>query len=611
MSAQPAPVPGEPASTRAGGARLVMDAGCVALLALAVRLVHAAFLARTPFFAGPIIDAYTYRKLAEQIAERGDFGAAFYQPPLYPAFLALLLRCGLGSPWAIACVQASLGAGTALLFWALGRALAAEPAHARAVGLASGVGAALYGPFVLFDLELLPPVLVGLLLALALWLALRPARAGVVDAALGLALGLALVGFTLCALLAPGVLAVRALQLNGARARTLALGVALLAAALPVALTARHNAAHGGPGVLISYNGGINLWLGNNPRWRETWRARPGASFEPELERPDREGVTRPAERSAYFVRLVLRDALADPGAAFARTAEKLYYVFHGREIRRNQEIATLRAASPPLRALIWEAGLCFPFGLVAPLALGALVRRRHERVAQIAAASVLLHALGVALFFAAGRYRLPLLIWLLPLAADQLVWSWRTPHARGRALATTALLALPLNLPNAFTASFAAGPAELGILEAHAFRNQGQSARAEAIATKLVARFPDDANVRVLQSELLLARGRCDLALPQLKRAIELAPRASTPRVMLGSCHDELGDFAAAERAFAGALSVHPFHALALSRAGLLYARHGRPVEARALLNRFVASGYSDDEVTAWLERLARRSTW
>jgi tetratricopeptide (TPR) repeat protein len=607
--------PPDRAVARAAGTRLVADSAAIAMLAFAVRALHAFFLSRTPFFAGPIIDAYAYRRFAEQIANSGEFGGAFYQPPLYPAFLAALFSAGLRSPWAIALVQSLIGALTAVLMLLIGRLLAADGTRARAVGLASGAIAAVYGPFVLFDLELLPPVIVQPLLAVAWLLALRPARAGIADAALGLTLGLAVVGFSLCALFVPGVLALRGRRLRGVRARGTAFALALVLAAVPIALTARHNAANGGEGVLVSFNTGINLWLGNNPRWRETWRARPGARFEPELERPDREGVTRPAERSAYFTRLALRDAAARPWDALARTAEKLYYVFHGREIRRNQDIETLRETSPVLRALLWEGGMFFPFGVIAPLALLGLARRRREADVRIVGCTALLYALGVALFFVAGRYRLPLVLLLIPFAADQSLHAWHHWRER-RSVQAVPLLALAscaalLNWPNAFTAGFRADAAERGILAAQAMRNQGQRARAEPISARLVERFPDDSNVRVLRAELLIDAGDCAQAVPQLQRAIELAPRAATPRVMLGTCHDDLGDPVAAERAFAGALSLHPYHPLALRRAGELYARHGRRVEARALLERFERSGYRDPNVAGLLERLEPSRSW
>ncbi len=587
-----------------GAGRGRRDFVLVGLLAFAIRLAHAAFIARTPFFEGPVIDAHTYRRLAAHIAATFDFGGAFYQPPLYPAFLALLERLGLGSPWAVAIVLALLGALTAALMVPVGRALACDATRARRVGLGAGIVTALYGPLVLFDLELLPPSVVNLAMIGALALALCAARVGIADAALGLLLGLAAIGFSLIALVAPGLLALRARRVASGR-RIGALLLALVCAAPPLAWTALHNAEHGGRGVVVSFNTGLNLWLGNNPNWRETWRARPGAQFEPEFERPDREGATTPAARSRYFIRLAVQDAIARPLAALQRTSEKFYYVLHGREIRRNQDIGTLREASPILRGLLWEAGVCFPFGLLLPLALLGLARRGRKGDIRMLAATSLAYALGVAVFFVASRYRLPLVLLLVPIAVDEAVHllAERT-RARGR-LALLGASVILLNLPVAFTKTLAADAAERSILEAQALRSSGRVAEAERIATALVARHPRDANVQMLQAELLVHADRCREAEPHLRAVIALAPRAASPRVLLGTCHDDRGDPAAAERAFAGALSLHPYHPVALERAAALYARHGRGAEARALYERFVQSGYEDAEVTRTLAKL------
>jgi Flp pilus assembly protein TadD len=104
----------------------------------------------------------------------------------------------------------------------------------------------------------------------------------------------------------------------------------------------------------------------------------------------------------------------------------------------------------------------------------------------------------------------------------------------------------------------------------------------------------------------MLLARDRCDEGVVPLERVTELAPRAATPWVLLGSCRGQFENVVAAEQAFATALSLHPFHPVALKRMALLYARHGRILEARALFTRFVRAGYTDAEVTGWLARIA-----
>ena len=572
------------------------DFAVVALVALSVRLLHAWFVSRTPFFAGPVIDAAVNRGLAQQLATTGDTGSAFYQPPLYPAFLSLLYRAGLTSPWSVAVVQSIMGALTAALLVEVGRRLASRQQWRRGAGLLCGLGAALYGPFVLFDLELLPPCCVNLLLVTALLLSLRRAALGPADLALGLASGLAVTAWPPAALFLPVFLLLRARRLPGPR-RTL-LAVVLCAALVPLAITARYNARHGGAGVVVSYNLGINLWLGNGPHWRETWLARPGAAFEPELERPDRHGATQPAARSAYFVDRVLSEVKQRPLAFIFRTSEKLYYVFAGREIRRDQDIELLREASPVLRTLLWEAGLAFPFGVLVPLGLLAMVRRRNEPDVRSVAVLVAAYAVVLALFFVSSRYRLPLVLLLLPLAADQALFMLTERHQTRAAVLALAAMVL-LNLPNRFTARFAASEAERGVLEATAWGNQGQPERASMLAADLVQRFPHDPNVLMLRATQLIDEGdRCRDAEPLLTETIVLAPRTATPRILLASCYESLGQLTAAERSLANALALHPYHPQALRNASLLMERERRPKEAKALAQRFLASGYEDSRL-------------
>lgn len=583
------------------------EAWLVGLLAFGVRLAHASFVADTPFFEGPVIDSQTYWKLAEHIASGQGFGGPFYQPPLYPTFLAAFFGVGLTDPWWIVLTQAAAGSLTAVLLCSLAETVVGRgTVHARRVGLATGVVAALYGPLVLFDVELLPPALVHLAMVGGLVVGFHGrGRPGWRDAVSGLLFGLATTGWAMSVLLAPGAWALRRIWLTRRRDAAVSAALMVSAMAVPIGTVAATNAASGAPGVVISWNAGINLWLGNNPDWRQTWRARPGAEFEPELEQPDRRGVTEPAERSRWFVRRVLQDVAERPGAALSRTAEKLYYVWHGREIRRNQDLETLRDASPVLAALQWEFGLKFPFGLLVPLALLGAWHRRHQLPTRVLLVSALVYSVVLSLFFVAARYRLPMVLLLLPLAVD---WTIRTLLNRriGRGeLVALVLLTAAFNWPNQFTASFGADAAEKQILRARSWRAQGKLDRAAEISRRLVRHHPDHANAQMLRAEILIARGDCKSALDPLKRVAERAPDASTPWVRLGNCLRRIGNRHAAEKAYARALSIHPHHPQAIKGAALVYMHTGRRHAAITMLRRFRRNGYEDPGVTFDLGRL------
>src|SRR6185503_2462390 len=143
--------------------------------------------------------------------------------------------------------------------------------------------------------------------------------------------------------------------------------------------------------------------------------------------------------------------------------------------------------------------------GVVAPLALLCLWRRRREPDIRIVGASLFAYSLVLAAYFVSSRYRLPVALLLLPFAADQAFHLLRAGIDRRTTLALLSLAAL-VNLPNAFTKSFAADAAERGILEAQAWRNQGKFERADAISEELVRIFPGDANVQMLRAEMLVS---------------------------------------------------------------------------------------------------------
>ena len=572
------------------------------LLAFVVRVAHAAFLSSSPFFRGPIIDAETYHQVAERLTAGHAIDAPFYQPPLYPWVLSLLYRGGLGIGWGVAVAQSLMGAACCALVVVLARRVVpGDDAHRRRVGLVAGLAAALCGPLVLFDLEMLPPAVVNLLLVGALTLAAgAPPRPSGRDLGAGLLLGTAATGWVPALVLAPAAVLVRA-----TRRRWLVALLVLLGALPPLVVTMHHNAVHGSPGTLVSWNGGLNLWIGNNPDWRDTWRARPGAEFEPLVQQPHRAGAITPTAQNQWFQRAAWRDVLDRPGAAIARTAEKLFYAWHGREIRRNQDFGALRSISPVLAILQWELGLFFPFGLIAPLALLAVWRHRRERGPLVLFGTMVAYSAMMAAFFVSSRYRLPMLLLALPLAADTGVRWWEARGAGRRELVAFAVLLVALNVPVPFTASFEAGPRERALIEASAWQSQGAVAQASRIAEALIERFPNDANVQMLRARTYVSQGRCDLAVPHLEEVARLAPLATTPWIDIGNCAFQRGEAQEAERAYAHALAIDPNQGQALRGAAMLYMRTGHAPNAIAMLQRLRESGQADEGTEFDLGRL------
>ena len=404
------------------------------LTALVLRLIYIAQIRDAPYFDVPLVDGANYVRTAALIAG-GDLLAGpqvFWQPPLYPYFLAVLMGLfglGLGS---IYIVQALIGAFSCWLVHRIGRRLFGEREASWAA-----VVMACYGPLIFFDAQPLIPVLHIALILTGLLFLLRAAGIGVPGTAGGRMpeWGLAGLAWGLSAVATPNILLAVPVAVcwsllrerNAGRPRWggawACAALFLAGVALPVAAVAARNLVVAGEPVLISSNGGINFYLGNNPDYDQTIRIRPGGEFERLAQQPENLGIVGAAARSRYFTRRAVDFLAGYPRAALRLYGRKVRDLLAGREIPRNQDSYVYREYSSLLAALQWRFGPSFPFGIVAPLALGGalLGARAAERSGgrRPSGSALLLwyaaaYGFSIMLFFPTARYRLP----LIPVAA-------------------------------------------------------------------------------------------------------------------------------------------------------------------------------------------------
>ena len=397
----------------------------LAVLALGLRLGYLFQAADSPFFDTPIVDARSYTEYARELATDSWAGRPlpFWQAPFYPYFLAVLFSLFGENYYLPRLLQALAGTLTCLLVFKLGREV-----FSPTVGWIAALGAALYGPFLYFEGELLPTAWAVLFDAVLLLVLLWGQRRGGALAALvaGLMLGLGTLAVPNVLLFAPMAAWWMYRWWPAAAPRRRALHMAIFAVGLlmlvgPVTL---RNRIVGGEWVLISFNAGVNFYLGNNPDYDRTVAARPGAGWSEVVDLPQREaGITQPGAGSNYLLGKSWEYIRTEPGGYLALLLHKGYLFWHGAEIPRNTDPYFAAEYSPLLRLLLWKYGLAFPFGLVSALALlgAAYVLLKPERRTP-ATYLVLLFAgvymLSVVLFFVTGRYRLPAVPCLLLLAA-------------------------------------------------------------------------------------------------------------------------------------------------------------------------------------------------
>jgi tetratricopeptide (TPR) repeat protein len=572
----------------------------VFLLGLAMHGLYLAQARRGPSFAVPIVDAATYHEQAVGFAEGGPLRAgAFWQPPAYPWALGWVYRAFGVGVWAPRALQALLGALSAVLVWWIGRQV-----FSPAVGLLAGVILTGYGPLLFFDAHLLPA-------GLAVFLVLSSLAAFVSAVRRGhwrwwLAFG-ALVGLSAITVANALVIAVGGIVWwgvvgwrRGPRwACPVLVGALVVGAAIPVAVVCLRNHAVSGDWVLISTNGPINFYLGNNPRADETVAIRPGQDWQQQLRAAYAHGAKTKAEETAYFRRLATEYLTEQPLAFLRHLVIKLGRFLNSRETPRNMDVYVHREFSRLLSLLVWRWGsFGFPFGVVCPLAgVGLLSLWRREAnwsdrgSAGWLAFLGLLYALSVVAFFVTARYRLPVTPLFVLFAAAGLVWmlglvrggAWITRRRTDAVLTGACLIvgAGVTNWPIHAPTDAVNFRAELYTNVGRGLLEQGHFEQAEA-AFDVALR--DDAEFAPAYHQLGLLRahqGRLVEAQALFKHSLQIREDQPEVQWMLGQALMFLGQPGPAREAIERSLALDAFSPEAHAVLGDLLMHEGEPALA------------------------------
>jgi tetratricopeptide (TPR) repeat protein len=585
------------------------------VLALVPRLLHlSSIAASSPFFTSPVVDAYTYTLQARAIAGGAwlDFTpGAFWQPPLYPWFLGAVHGLSADHFFVLArALQAALGALSCALLFEIGRRV-----FGTACGIAAGVGLALYGPAIYFDAQLLPASL-ALLFPLLLFLCLPDTTArwprwlGV-----GLILGLGALQVPTILALAPClalwlVRRQRAGSMAGAgrAGRLAALGGGVMLVLSPIYV---RNTVIGDDPVLISWNGGVNFYLGNNADYPATTHIRPG---QPWLDLMARANVNGPqtgraagqdsgavtgSANSQFFYGEALRFIRTQPAAWLRLVGVKTWALLHGEEIGRNQSPYLARRGSPVLAGLMWAIPMYMPFGFVAPLALLglglALTRPGRPR---LVAGFVLCYGAGVVLFFVTARYRMPIVPFTLLLAAAG-GRALLDVTRRRRRIAIVAWVAVA-----SFGVALNQGALEAGVnweveelfALGQAQIDGGQLRPAVQTLQRAVRAAPDDPDILFSLGMAYLLGGDVERAVPPLERIAAQHPERADVQLNLGNALFGNGRYARALGHYQAGLEIRPGDWALTQAAARAAARAGNLQQAIVHYRRW--HGRSPDEL-------------
>ena len=514
------------------------------------------------------LDSEWYVALATRVAA-GDWllaaaldGGAFPISPLYVYVLAIVLGVSGGSLAAARALQAALGVVAVALVMRSARDWFGEVAGLAAGALVAAAGVITFHEIVLLQ-SALDPVLVAAA-GFALGRAILRGGAGP-WAATGALLALFALNRPNALVVAAGVglgLLVHALRVRhrGALVALLSFG---LAAAATLAPAAARNAIVTGELTLVSSHGGLNFYIGNRPGADGTYEAPPGITPSIAGQTRDARAVAESAagrglgdaEVSRHFSGLAFAWIRAQPADALALFARKAWLVLHRVELPLNYSYAYY--AEDEATVLRW-----LPVGAwcLVPLGVAGLAARPRTGVGRGAwlrwLALPALYATSVALFFVAGRYRLPLLPLLAVGAAGALVTL--VDAARARAWRAAVLLLLP----GALAAALAWWPLRLddGRLEervalASVLASLGRTSEAVARAAEVARAHPQPGTVHYRVALALQARGEGAAAEAEVRRALAADPDQPEARATLGQL--------LAARGVSGEARHHMLHAV------------------------------------------------
>jgi Flp pilus assembly protein TadD/4-amino-4-deoxy-L-arabinose transferase-like glycosyltransferase len=606
------PAPGAPSGWKAGDFLLPG----ILLLAFCARVIYVMQSRSNPFFADPDMDALYHTDWARAIAAGREFiDGPYFRAPLYPWFLGLCFRL-FGENFLVPrLIQAGFGTAAVGLTWLIGREAGGRPVAALAA-----LGMAVYRIAISFDGELLIETLYVPLSLFALWLTLRLwRRPGLV------ATFLAGVAWGVAALVRPNHLALMPLLAvwvfafaRPSRRRGLAAaGVLALGTFLPILPVTARNLVVGHDLVLVSSQGGVNFWIGNNPKADGTLAVVPGtrsdwwggyhdsiALAEAEAGRP-----LKPSEVSRHYAHKAWAFIAGEPRRAASLMLWKLRLFWTAFELGNNQaeEFLALRYG-PVLR---W-----FPlgFGIVAPLGLLGLglSLRNSLRLAPLIAYLVVSTTV-VVFFFVNARYRLPVVPVLMVFGAIAAQDLFRAVRERrwGR-LAAAACFLVPAFLavnavPSIVDTTEASGLNNLAILHSR----RGEPDRALALLREAVALQPARPDIRRNFGKALVASGRTEEGLAELVAALRRKPDDVEAMDTLGEQYLRLGRFEEAEAVARQSVAHAPAAALGHYHLGQALVQTGRIPAAEAPLRRAVelAPGNFNGvySLASLLERLGR----
>jgi 4-amino-4-deoxy-L-arabinose transferase-like glycosyltransferase len=500
-------------------------------VALVLRFVFILQWHHTPYGSTPLLDAQSYDEWAQAISH-GQLlrDRAFYASPLYPYILGGLYAIFGHSFWAASLLNAILGASTALII-----SLIACECFGLEAALVAGLLTAGDRTFIFYTAPVAKETLVLFLTSVFLLFATKSLRTNrsfdVMHS--GISLGLCALARGNILLLAPLFLILGILSWRGKFIKNSVLFISFTF--LCIAPATIHNYIVSQDFIPLNYDDGFNFYVGNSPTANGTNGYPPEISTEPLQEEygtiaEARQALGRdvkPSEVSSYWRQKAVNFIIHNPAQDLNLLKNKLLAFWNDKAVFDNYDINSFSAHFTSLMS--WPL---IPFWLITCLAafgsIAAIPKSRNDTKNLVIFS--LIYMISVVLFYVTDRYRLPVLIFLLPLSGAALPALFELVKARKwlRICAAMSLaicfLFLGLKITPAQTPTEKLSVQAL-IRSALTEQSHGHEGEAERLLNAALQVYPNSGLLEYHYGRLKSMRDELPDALTAFDKAIALSP--------------------------------------------------------------------------------------
>ncbi len=551
------------------------------VIAISIRLIYIIEIRDHPFFTNPQLDSRHYDDWAWGIAQGNWIGGdkVFFASPFYAYFLAIVYSIFGHKYFVVKLIQIFLGSATWVVTYWIGKEL-----FSKKVGIVAALIGTFYSYSIFLDGELLKNSLAAFTTTLAIYTALKAKKK---DSALSWLISGILLGITALnqpnALLFIPLFAVWGTDWSRGLKGLLPVSLFVMGSVLAISPAAIRNYIVEKDVVLISYNGGINFFQGNNLESDGGMLTSKLYKLIPQRE----EGRTREipekalgrelksSEISQYWFSLGKRFIYETPLSFIWHTIKKLLLFWNWYEVPDNIDYYFFKQFSKIL-------SLPLPsFGFLAPLALlGLFLSIGEWRRHLLSYGIISVFMVSIVMFYVIGRYRLPIIPLLCIYAGNTLIVTYN--RIRERDYKKVILIALILTGAGVVSnfKILRYPPEHSQKILGNLYMKKEMFGEAMQEYRSAIKAFPFDSSLRLSYATSLEKSGIKDDALNEYKRLLSFELDISTKAKInsaIGSIFLEKGDRVGAAKAYEEALRLDNGLPEALNNLAYLYLLEGK----------------------------------